>query len=351
VFAEIPDEWRNIDSIVALMAGYDGPVQPGGFTELIELIGYIEKEKIIGTMDKTRQALGDLFVNHEGCSRVLAPGSFGAYFSFDGEDHVVLNAAIDTFLERDSIESDFWRRFLDRAPFAIKTQLSRTAPNSFAGILQLKIETFENFREDHTNLENVFRWTAGQWEIQFRGGPLNVYVPLDGLLYLARLIQWQGRGLLPIELRSAKSQFLGGDKSRSIVRNTSVPTENSNFSSDAGELIDKQARNEYKKRLLEIEEGLEEAKEFNDEATIFRLQNEKEQFIAGLLAAEGLGGRPTRISQDAKNARDAVRNAIDRAIDAIGSKDKALESHLRKSIQKKELFKYSPDGEIVWIDH
>ena len=42
---------------------------PGGLTDLLEFVGYVGKEILVGTMDKTRQALADVFPLHEGGGR------------------------------------------------------------------------------------------------------------------------------------------------------------------------------------------------------------------------------------------------------------------------------------------
>ena len=348
IYVEPPREWKTVHPRIAQLLGYDGPCEPGGVTALFELIGHVQKEQTIGTMHKTREALGDLVIVEEGRPRLGDAVGPWSYFRIIGErDQTLIDRAIDIFRECDDREHYFWQQFQGRIVAAIENELACRIPGSFAHRLQLTMQTFRNSQRG----PNVFRWRGERWEIQFKDGQLNVYEHLDGLLYLSRMVQRQGRRFLPSDLRAAKAQFVGGADSRSAVEADNICADRSDSSTDAGELIDPQAREEYRQRVEELNEQLEDAHLLNEETRIIQLEGEKERIIEALRAATGLGGRTTRISRDAKNTRDAVKNAINRAVEHIGRKDEALETHFSNSLDFQDLFTYRPESMIAWIDH
>ena len=75
-------------------------------------------------------------------------------------------------------------------------------------------------------------------------------------------------------------------------------------------LLDAQAKAEYRERLQELDEDLEEARVFNDPERVARAKQEIE-FLAGELAgAVGLGGRDRKAASVSERARVNVTRAI-----------------------------------------
>lgn len=78
---------------------------------------------------------------------------------------------------------------------------------------------------------------------------------------------------------------------------------------DAGsgvEILDEQARRAYRTRLREIETELAKAESANDSGRAERLEGEKDQLLAEMRKATGLGGRSRKMGDAAERARTAV---------------------------------------------
>jgi hypothetical protein len=72
---------------------------------------------------------------------------------------------------------------------------------------------------------------------------------------------------------------------------------------DAGEMLDEQAKSAYRRRLSELREELEEAKEFGNTERAEKAEAEIDALTSELPRAVGLGGRDRRLRDDAQSAR------------------------------------------------
>ena len=87
---------------------------------------------------------------------------------------------------------------------------------------------------------------------------------------------------------------------------------------DAGEMLDEQARSTYRRRLSELREQFEEAREFNHLDQAAQIEQEMDALTAELSRAVGLGGRSRRSASAAERARQSVTHAIKTAVERIG---------------------------------
>jgi non-specific serine/threonine protein kinase len=115
------------------------------------------------------------------------------------------------------------------------------------------------------------------------------------------------------------------------------------LSSDAGEVIDAQARAAYKRRLAELREELEEAQRFNDLGRVDRLQGEVDSITQELSRAIGLGGRHRKVGSAAERARVNVSRAIAAVVKSITEEHPALGEHLAARVHTGTFCSYSPD--------
>jgi len=74
------------------------------------------------------------------------------------------------------------------------------------------------------------------------------------------------------------------------------------FSQDTGPILDLQAKAQYKHRIDELRNDLEEAKRFNDSYRATKTRSEMDDIAEQLAAAVGLGGRDRRSSSEAERA-------------------------------------------------
>jgi tetratricopeptide (TPR) repeat protein len=142
-----------------------------------------------------------------------------------------------------------------------------------------------------------------------------------GLHYLARLVAEPEREIHALDLAEA-----GGDETRG----------------DAGEVLDANARDAYKRRLAELEEDLREAESWNDGARILRARTEMEFLSSELSRAVGLGGRSRRAGSAAERARIAVTRRIKDLTKRAGELDPELGRYLENTVKTGTYCVYRP---------
>lgn len=156
------------------------------------------------------------------------------------------------------------------------------------------------------------------WAIEL-SGRTTVLPDLVGFQYLARLITEKGRDL----------------DTMSIVSPEALPP-----SGPAEPLLDREAIRLYRQRVKELEGLLSEAGLPSRRATYY--EEELETLRAALSSATGLHGHPRSFPADRERARTAVRKAIVRAIESLGSAEPELASHLRLSVETGTRCRYTP---------
>jgi non-specific serine/threonine protein kinase len=98
-------------------------------------------------------------------------------------------------------------------------------------------------------------------------------------------------------------------------------------------MLDAQAKAEYKRRLNELRQDLNEAERFTDPQRKTEAQNEVRAIADYLASAVGLGGRDRKTSSDTERARSAVTKCIRKAIQKIGEAVPSLGYHLAARIK------------------
>lgn len=174
----------------------------------------------------------------------------------------------------------------------------------------------------------------GIWCVGADGTPAMVAAS-KGLQYLRFLLQRPGSAVSALELSSAISGHPGA----------SVPD------GDFGPTLDHRALAAYRSRLAELDEELEEARSWNDDARAERLELERGALRSELSSALGLAGRPRREGEMAERARVAVRKAIAATIRRIREADPAMARLLDGAITTGRFCRYDPDPgrSVQWI--
>jgi hypothetical protein len=114
--------------------------------------------------------------------------------------------------------------------------------------------------------------------------------------------------------------------------------------SDLSPLLDDRAKEDYGRRLQELEEELEEARKWGDPERAARLELELDLLRQELARAVGLRGRDRSFSSPVERARISVTKAIRTAIRLIGKHCPDLAAHLDASIQTGRFCSYAPPG-------
>ena len=115
-----------------------------------------------------------------------------------------------------------------------------------------------------------------------------------------------------------------------------------------GDAIDGVARRQYRTRLVELEEELDEADRQGDVGESERLQLEREALLSELSSSYGLGGRSRRRGDSSERARSTVTQRIRDAIGRIEAVDAGLGAHLRSSVRTGTFCSYAPNRPIDW---
>src|SRR5262249_46271243 len=115
-----------------------------------------------------------------------------------------------------------------------------------------------------------------------------------------------------------------------------------------GEVLDRRARDEYRRRLAELDTELAEAESDHDRGRVEKARIEREFLVAELSAAVGLGGRPRVRGDHVERARKAVAGRVRQALDRIESVDGRLGRHLRNSIRTGTACSYEPEHPVDW---
>ena len=173
------------------------------------------------------------------------------------------------------------------------------------------------------------------WSLTFNGRTTRLR-DQRGLHHLARLLGAPGREFhaLDLAVESAQAEVT----SQEIVdAGLSVAT-----AASAGLILDDVARESYRRRLVEIEEDMDEARSMGNDERLEHAMLEREFLVRELSRAVGLGGRDRRASSDSERARVSVTRSIRHAITRIGQHDTALAEHLTRTIQTGTHCSYLP---------
>ncbi len=134
-----------------------------------------------------------------------------------------------------------------------------------------------------------------------------------GLQMLDRLVRAAGRELHALELSNPES---AGEVDRG----------------DAGEAFDGRAREEYRRRVVELKEELDEAEAWNDAGRVEKARAELDAITRELSRGVGIGGRERRLGNAAERARSNVQRRLKDAIRRIATECPELGRHLEWAV-------------------
>jgi len=185
---------------------------------------------------------------------------------------------------------------------------------------------------------NVFRREGDYWTIAYDGKAFRLR-DAKGLAYLAELLRNPDREISALDLLAGKTESGRADAPGTGEARISGDLGN------AGEVLDVQARAEYRRRLEDLREELAEAESFNDPDRATRLREEVEFLTDELARATGLGGRSRKAASAAERARLNVTMALRSAFKRIGENSPSLGRYLAATVKTGRFCSYSPDPE------
>jgi len=179
--------------------------------------------------------------------------------------------------------------------------------------------------------QGTFRRDGALWTLGWDGTSVRLR-DAKGLTDIATLLRSPGRQVRAAELAAAE----GGETSRADLL------------LGADEVLDQRARREFRQRLADLEEEIEEADAWADTDRAARARLERDALVDELAAATGLGGQARRLGDRSERARKAVTARIRDAIVRIERVHPALGAHLRASITTGTWCGYSPAPPTSW---
>jgi hypothetical protein len=172
---------------------------------------------------------------------------------------------------------------------------------------------------------NVFRREGDYWTVTFDGQTVRVR-NLKGMRYLARLLADPGREYHALDLAGAES----GRGAQAAL-------------GDSGEVLDARAKDAYRRRLIEIDDDIEQARGDGDTERAAQADAERGFLVRELSRAVGLGGRDRRAASASERARVSVTRAVRQAMARIGEHHRELGEHLDRTVRTGTYCAYFPD--------
>jgi tetratricopeptide (TPR) repeat protein len=183
----------------------------------------------------------------------------------------------------------------------------------------------------------VFRREGEYWTVRYEGDSWRMR-DTKGARYLARLLASPSTELHALDLVGAEAYRSGGGPEPGSVWLNDV--------GDAGLVLDSRARAEYRKRLEDLDDALEEARLHGDFARAARAEQERELILRELSRAAGLGGRDRRAASAAERARVNVTRAIKATLRKIERHSPPLGRHLASTVRTGAFCVYTPDTRV-----
>ncbi|MBV8360059.1 MAG: AAA family ATPase, partial [Deltaproteobacteria bacterium] len=175
-----------------------------------------------------------------------------------------------------------------------------------------------------------------------------------GLAYLAQLLRCPGTEFHALDLVGEIFGAAGDPNDMSVKARTSLPHGDDALAAgihvgglgDAGEMLDQEAKDQYKRRLDELREELSEAEQLGNVEHAEQAEAEIKALSAELSRAVGLGGRIRRAGSASERARQSVTHAIKSAIEKIRENHSQLGALLSRCIKTGSSCGYYPDPAI-----
>jgi len=191
-------------------------------------------------------------------------------------------------------------------------------------------------------------WTVGYGDRAFR------LKETKGFAYLALLLRHPGTEFHVLDLVGGMAAGTAEDEPKLRMPRGDDELQKAGINitglGDAGEMLDEQAKSAYRRRLSELREELEEAKEFGNAERAEKAEAEIDALTSELSRAVGLGGRDRRAGSVSERARQSVAKTIKSVLERIAQSDAALGDIFSRCIRTGTFCSYQPDplSPVAW---
>jgi hypothetical protein len=200
----------------------------------------------------------------------------------------------------------------------------------------------------------VFRHEGEYWTIAFQGTVCRIKDTF-GMRYLAQLLRAPQREIHVLTLVSGSQQAETLDSpaaaaSTAVHQRATWEAMSPGVFTDAGDVLDAQAKAAYRQRLIALQTELAEAQAWNDPGRSAGLQAEIDCLTQELRRAVGLGGRSRKAASPVERARVNVTRAIRTAIKRLTAVHPALGHYLTHTMTTGTFCAYTPEPQmpITW---
>jgi hypothetical protein len=178
---------------------------------------------------------------------------------------------------------------------------------------------------------NEFRFDGNVWTLSFAGRTVRL-PPAKGLRDLHTLLALPGVDVPAVDLLDPE----GGEAVRATKRLGGDP------------ILDEQARSQYRQRLAELDEAIEQATARHEDERAAELDTERQAILDELRSATGLAGRSRRLGDEAERARKTVTARIRDTFRRLDERHPELAEHLRATVSTGANCRYDPSREVAW---
>jgi len=188
--------------------------------------------------------------------------------------------------------------------------------------------------------DNVFRREGQVWELAYNGTTTRVS-HAKGIAVLARLLAAPRRAVHVLDL--IERPPASGTAPRSTAFEDLRPP------GALGEILDAKARDQYRQRLINLEQEIDDASSDGNTEQAARLKAERDFLTDELAHALGFGGRARITGDPAERARWAVTKQVRNAIARIDKVHPDLARHLKASVRTGRFCTYEPEHPTEWM--
>jgi tetratricopeptide (TPR) repeat protein len=197
---------------------------------------------------------------------------------------------------------------------------------------------------------NIFRRDGHYWTLSYNGKIVRLK-DAKGIRDIACLLAIPARSLHVADLVAASEGQLRDPRGERYAAMSSEALREMGLeiSTRGNEPpIDAQARREYRARVAELHQELEESERMGDSVRTDSARRELDAVGGQLTSAYGLGRRRSEPNDPAERARIAVAMRIRNALERINKEHPALGRHLSRSIQTGAFCSYAPEIPATW---
>ena len=164
-------------------------------------------------------------------------------------------------------------------------------------------------------VNGIFRKDGEYWTLGYGGKPFRLK-DTKGFAYLAHLLRHPGTEFHVFDLVGGIAGGGDDEPQKEAIDITRLE--------DAGEMLDEQTKSSYRRRLSELREELEEARELGNADRAEKAEAEIDSITVEISRAVALGGRGRRAGSASDRARQSVAKTIKSVLERIAQSDAAL---------------------------